>query len=417
VIPLKKWVNKLAPIFSNTNKRITPVEFNPLNPNFVNDPYPVYQILREQDPVHKSAIGAWVLTSYDDVTNALKDDRLGNAPSSFAVINFRNQHRYVCADVANNIIPFMDPPKHTQPRKLISKAFFEQLKNYKADLKSISDTLLDECKSKKEFDVLKDYATPYSIAVISRILGVPKEDEALLKNWSEWFFYLFTYIPSEEIRIELDKNLNSFRDYFSSLIEKRRIEPKNDFISMMLTMEKKGDVLTNAELIDNCMLLYSDGVENVDRGIANAVYALFMFPEQLKCLRQQPVLIANAVDECLRYESPAQYIGRIAQEDLVIRDKVIKKNEAVLLILGAANRDPLQFDEPDTIDLLRDQSLHLSFGKGRHSCIGAQLVKLEMETALLSLLTTFPAIKLKTTKPKWIQRLGHRWMEELNIEI
>jgi pimeloyl-[acyl-carrier protein] synthase len=416
VIQLKKWVNKLAPVFSNNN-RVSPVEFNPLNPTFVNDPYPVYQTLREQDPVHKSAMGAWVLTSYVDVTNALKDGRLGNAPSSFAVINSRNQHRYVCADVANNIIPFMDPPKHTQPRKLISKAFFEQLKNYKADIKSISDTLLDECKSKKKFDVLKDYATPYSIAVISRILGVPKEDEVLLKDWSAWFFYLFTYIPSEEIRIELDKNLNSFRDYFSSLIEKRRREPKNDFISMMLAMEKEGDVLNNAELIDNCMLLYSDGVENVDRGIANAVYALFMFPEQLKCLQQQPELISNAVDECLRYESPAQYIGRIAQEDLVIRDKVIKKNEAVLLILGAANRDPLQFDEPDTIDLLRDQSLHLSFGKGRHSCIGAQLVKLEMETALLSLLKTFPAIKLKTTKPKWTQRLGHRWMEQLYIEI
>lgn len=391
-------------------------ELDLLSADFIRDPYPLYKLLHTKGKIHKSkATGAWLITNYETISNALLDNRLGNAPSTYAVINNRNKDKYFCAYVANNIIPFIDPPDHSYPRKIIAKVFSEQLKSSENYIERICNNLLETCKGKKEIDILSDYATPLSISTISHILGVPDKDENLLKEWSSCFFYLFTYIPSEDVRIELDKKLKEFHSYFSALIEEKKVSPGNDFISKVISNPDLTE-FNNDSLIHNCMLLFADGVENVDKGIANAVYSLLKFPDQFSFLKKNLDFIDNTINESLRYESAAQFIGRIAKENLVIDNQEIKKDDVVLLMLAAANRDPERIEQPDEFIINREKFPHLSFGKGRHSCIGAQLVKLEMRSALLCLFNTYPDLKLKSKPPVWDKRLGHRWLKELLIK-
>ena len=398
----------------------SPVEsarFEPLDPAFVQDPYPTLAILRERDPVHRSPLGVFVLTRYEDVLAALSDPRLGNSPSPYAVVHARNRHRSVAADVANNILPFQDEPRHGEPRRLISRAFRAELRERPPEIEAMARRLLEERVRDGELEVLSNFATPLSAAILCRVLGVPEEDEDLLRGWSEWFFYLFSVIPSEEIRRRLDQALVEFRDYFARLIEQRRRAPGPDLISRLLAVRSDAGGLSRPTLIDTCMLLFSDGVENVDSAIANAVLALIEHPDQLELLRRDPSVLSGAVEECLRFQSPAQFIGRVALEDLVLHDVRIPVHSGVLLVLGSANRDPTHFDRADRLDIRRAPNTHLSFGKGRHACIGGPLVRLVMRAALATLLEAGPKLRLLEPEIRWQARLGHRWLESLRIGL
>lgn len=388
--------------------------FDPLDPAFVQDPYPTFCTLREHEPIHRSPMGSWVLTRYQDVFNALADDRLGNAPPPYAVLNERNRHRYVCADVANNIIPFKDSPEHAEPRKLISRAFHQHIKQNPPDIKGIAERLLNAHRSAGEIDIVRDFSTPLSVSVLCQVLGIPEQDVPLLKGWSEWFFYLFSIIPSEEVRRQLDTAMLEFREFFAHLIEDRKSVPRDDLISALLTASAGQQGLSDIELIDNCMLLFADGA-NADAGISNASAALLQHPEQLQLLRENPELMPMAVEECLRYESPAQFLGRIALEDMSLGGVAIRKHASVLLMFGSANRDPAKFDNPDQLDITRRPNAYLSFGRGQHACVGRPLVKLEIEVALTALLQDLPDLKMKENRLHWMPRLGHRWLSELPV--
>ena len=392
-----------------------PPLFDPQDPAFVEDPYPIYRALRDEDPVHRSPMGMWVLTRYADVDAALADPRLGNAPARHAVVHGRNRHRYVAADVASNILPFLDAPRHAGPRRLISRAFGAHLKRHPPDIDGIARRLIAEVRAAGEMEVLSDFATPLSVSVLCQVLGLPVEDEAQLTGWTESFFYLFAPIPSEAVLRQLDKALVEFRRYLGAAVEERRRSSRQDLISELMSAEENGRTLSEIELIDTCMLLFADGVENVDSGIANGVLALLRHPEELRRLREHPEYIQTAVDECLRYESPAQFIARVALEDLTIAGTPIRESQAVLLVLGSANRDPGQFEEPDRLDVARAPNPYLSFGKGRHSCVGAHLVRAELEVALRAILRELPGLALGQPAPRWRPRLGHRWLESLPV--
>jgi pimeloyl-[acyl-carrier protein] synthase len=412
---------------------VVPV-FSPLDPAFVDDPHSVYAALRERDPVHRSPSGAWVLTRHEDIAAALADPRFGNAPSPYAVVHERNRHRYVCADVANNIIPFMDAPHHAPARKIIGRSFNGTMRRRAPDMEGIARKILADVRERAargeagEFDVLHDFGTPYSVAVLCQLLGLPEADGGRLKEWSEWFFYLFSIIPSEEVRSQLDKALVQFRSYFAGIIDERRANfdanfdtnrddnlddsPGDDLISAMLGAEFNGARLSDAQLIDTCMLLFADGVENVDRCIATATSLLLAHPDQLQLLRRQPELMPRAVEEILRFESPAQFVGRVALEDLSIRGVTVRKNSAVLLVLGSANRDSDRFEEADRFDITRAPQPNLAFGRGQHACIGGPLVRIEVEVALRELLQSLPRLAAKGDLQRWTPRLGHRWLAE-----
>lgn len=390
--------------------------FDPTDPAFVDDPYPVFARLRRDAPVQRLASGAWALTRYDDVHEALADDRLSNAPARYAVVASRNRERYVCADVAANILPFLDEPAHAGPRRAIGRGFHERLRSAPPDIEGIATHLLSEWDSAATHDVVADYASPLAVAVIGDLLGVPVDDPERLQAWSELFFYLFGAIPSTEVRERLDAALSDFRDLLRGILERRRAHPDDGLISRWL-----GDVhaaeLSDAQLVDNLMLLFADGVENVDRAIGAAAYTLLTHPEALGRVRARPDLLRGAVDECLRFESPGQYIGRITREEITYGGVTIPKNAMLLLVLGSANRDPDRFPDADRFDIDRTPNPHLAFGRGRHSCIGGPLVEMETRIALDVLLRRFPGMELVPKRAAWIPRPGHRWIERVDVRV
>ncbi|HIF05832.1 MAG TPA: cytochrome P450 [Gemmatimonadetes bacterium] len=199
------------------------------------------------------------------------------------------------------------------------------------------------------------------------------------------------------------------------MIVVRGSNPGPDYISELVRLNREKAILEDEQILDNLVLLLADGLGNVDKGICNAVAALLEHPDQWELLEREPELLPCAVDECLRFESPAQFIGRVAKEDLEINGQLIRKNEAVLLLLGSANRDPEQFDDPDRFDVSRDPNPHLSFGRSRHSCIGGTLVRLQMQTALGVLLQLIPRIEVSESGLTWQPRMGHRWLSELRV--
>jgi pimeloyl-[acyl-carrier protein] synthase len=394
---------------------ITTLIFNPLDPAFINNPYPIYAALRERDPIHRSPMGIWLITRYRDVLNALGDPRLSNEPAPYAVVHRRNSPRYLAAQVANNIIPYMDPPRHTTSKKLISQSFHAQLSLAPPDIEGIATRLLDKRRAKGEIDIIGDFATPMAIAVIGDLLGIPEQDQGQLKKWSESFFYLFSAISSNEVLARLEHGLMEFRRYFADLIQERLKTPRKDLISDLIQAADGQHRLSEAEIIDTCMLLFSDGVENVDSGIGNSVVALLAHPSELRRLQEDPKLIHPAVEECLRYDTPGQFIPRVALEDIAFGKKVIGKNAGVFLALASANRDPAQFHDPDRLDITREQNPQLAFGRGRHSCIGAPLVRLEIATGINVILRHLRDLKQKEVGFKWMPRLGHRWLENLPV--
>jgi cytochrome P450 len=391
--------------------------FNPQDPAFVEDPYPTYGLLRERDPVHRTPWGYWVLSRYADVYGAFDDPRLSNEPSTYAVVSRRNLDRYVSAEVAANILPFMDPPRHTIPRRLIHKAFHAHLTVRPPDIESIADRLLDARRAQGDIDLLSQFGTPLSARVIGEVIGIPASDLDRLKAWSELFFYLFNPIPSEEILHRMEQGLAEFRLYLAGLIMERRGRPSGDLISALIDARADGRGLSDEELTDNLMLLFADGVENIDSALGNILITLLGHPLEMERLKAQPELLPAATVECLRLESPVHLIGRIPIEDMTIGGRQIRRSEPVLLALASANRDPSQFPDPDRLDLSRKRGADVVFGRGRHACIGDRLVEAEVHLGLKAILTKLENLRLKDAGPRRVMRFGHRWLGSLPVSF
>ena len=275
--------------------------------------------------------------------------------------------------------------------------------------------MLGPLGERDEFDLMLDYATPYAAQVFRHLFDFDDNRLPALVDWSHWFFYLLTVIPSQQVRIQIDDALEHLRNEFTELVEMRRAEPGDDFVSYLFATDAVEETLDADQLIDNLILLFADGVGNVDKGICNAAALLIQHPDQLARLRAQPDLLAPAMDECLRYESPGQFIGRVANEAFEIDGVSLQKNDAVLLLLGSANSDPAQFEDADQFDISRFPNPHLAFGKSRHACVGASLVRLEMQTAVSLLFDRFDDLELAQNELNWQLRMGHRWLQDLPV--
>lgn len=390
--------------------------------DFVQAPYPYLTFLRQQQPLHRSLSGAWILTGYEDIHAALKDERLGNAPSPFSILHHKNRERYYVSSVANNIIPFIDLPKHSRIRKPIARSFTKQFSDTMPSITTYAEAFSQQLVHRSSFDVIADFGTPFSIAVMMKFLGFNDKDYQQLKQWSQDFVYLFSFIPSEAIREQVDCHLQAFRQFCLSCIEQKKQTPSNDWLSKILqlrTEEALEDILTDTVIADHAMLLFADGVENIDRGIGTAVSLLLQHPQQLQALLQEndENCWKHAIDECLRFESPAQFVGRVAKEDIYLYGQMIKQGQTVLLMLASANRDESVFDKPDIFDINRELPFYFSFGRGRHACIGGQMARQEIQVATKQLLQTFPKAKLRDNQLLWEQRIGHRWLKHAYLSV
>ena len=386
------------------------------------DLYPLHDRLRLEDPVHWSdTLDSWVLTRYADVLPALSDlrlsaDRMGvfmNALPEPMRIQHAPLGRHFSLFFAN-----IDPPEHVRFRRSVSQAFTPKMVTALAPrIQEIVEGLLDEVAGKGEFDAIDDFAYRIPATVISEMLGIPPQDRYNFGQWSRDLtnFLGATRKTLKEVADRAHRSLNRLTDYFHGLIEQRRCHPESDLISALVTVEDPGDQLSEEELVATCNFLLMAGHDTTTNLIGNSILALLRNPDELQKMREDPALITTAVEEFLRYESPLQRQTRVAQEDFEIDGHCIHQGQTVLMIQGAANRDPEQFPEPDRLDICRQDNRHVAFGAGIHFCIGAQLARLEGQIAINTIVQRLPAIRLATPSPEWRQNMSFRGLKSLRV--
>ena len=391
------------------------VAYNPLSRQTAQDPYPVYAALRDRDPVHRSALmNAWMFTRHADIDTILRDHRRFSNDPRKGTLSSR-QRAGLPADEEFTML-FLDPPDHKRLRALVNKAFTPKAVNaLEPHIRSLLGILLDEIDDPAGFDLMQAVAQPLPVIVIAEMLGVPPEDRAQFKIWSDQ--RARTLEPSIDARERAlaetaNKSLNS---YFRPIIEERRAAPQDDIVSALAQAEEEGDRLTELEMLNMLRLLLIAGNETTTNLIGNGVLALLRNPDQMQRLRDDPSLIPSAVDELLRFDSPVQTDFRRALEDCEVNGFPLKKRDNIVLLLGAANRDPDVFDDPDRLDVGRGDRSHLSFGRGIHHCIGAPLARLEGRIVLEMLLERFSQISLGGEQPRFRNSIVLRGLESLPV--
>ncbi|MCH8901571.1 MAG: cytochrome P450 [Chloroflexi bacterium] len=381
------------------------VQFNPLLPEVRANPYPLYHQLREEEPVHWSELmEAWVLTRYDDVSALLKDSRF-SADRRKANNRFAREAaaRIEEGPLANATTMLgADPPEHTRLRGLVSKAFTPRVvEAMRPHIQEIVDSLLDDVQESGRMDIIGDLAYPLPVIVIAEMLGVPPADRDDFKRWSDDIVATLGPLAAPEVIEKARISIQEMADYFSAVIAERRREPREDLLSALVAAEERGEVLSEEELLATCILLLAAGNETTTNLIGNGMLALLRHPDQLEKLRDQPSLTESAIEEFLRYDGPVQSTARVAKEQLEIRGKTIEEAQLVIALLGAANRDPEQFPNPDELDIARQPNQHIAFGQGIHFCLGSPLARMEGQIAFETLLRRMPNPRLESEEIEW----------------
>ncbi|MCX2713231.1 cytochrome P450 [Mycolicibacterium sp. J2] len=394
------------------------------------DPYPVYRQLREHGPLHLPEANLMVLSSYAHCDAVLRhphaaSDRNkstiaqrqlaeGKQPRPFGLAGLVDQRR-------TPAFLFLDPPDHTRLRKLVVKAFAPRvISAMQAEITAVVDDLLDTAQQNGEFDAVTGLAYPLAVAVICRLLGVPVEDEPQFGRASTLLgqtvdpFLAATGVPEGfHERIEAGKWL---RSYFRELISRRRRAPGEDLISALVAVEESGDQLTEDEIISTCNLLLIAGHESTVSLIATAILVMLRDRAQWKALGADPGRAARVVEETLRWDPPAQLLGRIAAEDIVLPDITVPKGDTMIVLLAAAHRDPAVNARPDDFDPDRSPIRHLGFGHGTHFCLGAALVRMEASIALSAVTARFPGARL-AAEPVYKPNVTLRGIASLPVQI
>lgn len=400
------------------------IGLNPFAPGFYDDPYTQYTELRENQPVHRTAIGAWVVTRWVDVHAVLR--RPGTSVEDRNVTGSRPR-RELLAEMAGDRerrgtrgILNIDPPDHTRLRSLVSKAFtpraVERIRHRAGEL---TDEILDDLATRREpVDLIAELAFPLPFTVISEMLGMPEGDRAALRAWSHTITQALDPLLAMDHATDIFDASDRMNEVVRAAIEWKRGRDDDDLLSALIKAEDDGDVMSDEELVDNVTLLYLAGHETTVNLIGNGTNALLGHRDQLERLAADPDLAANAVEELLRFDSPVQFSRRIAMEPFEIDGHQVEAGELVMTGLGAANRDPAKFgSDADQLDLGRpDAREHVSFGSGVHHCLGAALARLEGQEVLGRLVRKFPAIEAAGT-PRHNGRIVLRGYDELPVAL
>jgi cytochrome P450 len=380
-----------------------------VSPAFYEDPYPYYETLRAEAPViYSEALGGWLLTRYEHVLATLQDTR-----------HFSSQGRMLAAlehlpaGTRPQLKPFedhftvglisSDPPNHTRLRALVNKAFTPRvIERLRPRLQQLVDELLDSIEPQGVLDIVRNLAYPLPAIVIAELLGAPAEARNDFKVWSDGILaFQGTGVVTPKVLQHAQHHLLDMRSFLSDLLAQRRRRPQDDLLSHLAAAEMEGDRLTEAELLTTCVTLLTAGHETTTNLIANGLYTLLRHPEQLQQLRANPALMPAAIEEMLRFESPLQRNPRRVANDFEYHGVQLRRDGYVLQMLGAANRDPQVFAEPDCFQLARQPNRHLAFAFGIHFCVGAPLARLEAPIAIGTLLRRFPGLRLASEAVHW----------------
>lgn len=410
--------------------------FNPFEPGYHDNPYAQYELLREREPVHHTAIGPWLFTRYDDAERLLRDPNLSVAfenaqaeelPQAFDEDGDQAPLSYSYPQIVQQlglrdrvlVLHSLDPPDHTRLSRLISKVFAPgALEDLRPRTQAIVDRMLDQATDDGGMDVIRDLAFPLPVQVISEMLGIPDTDRAQLSDWSHMLAAtLDPILPPEQIRAAYEAT-QLIVEYMEGVIAEKRKNPGDDLLTALIEVRHDGESLTHDEILDNAIFLYAAGHETTVNLIGNGLRALLNHPDQLARLRDEPALLANTVEECLRYDSPVQFTRRITTSEMEVAGHTVESGSIVLVCLGAANRDP-DFWGPTAgaFDIGRKGARkHLSFGHGVHRCIGAALGRVEAQVALGSLVQRFPDLAI-AEEPVRNNRIVLRGLERFPVTL
>jgi len=391
--------------------------FNPFDPTVRANPYPHYEELRRDAPVHRSPFGSIVLMRYDDVVRTLRDLPMSRdieanlAPIPGVQIPTRPQR------TARSILN-LDPPDHTRLRRLVSKAFTPSaIDRLRPRVQEQVDAALHRMAEQGVADVVEELAFPVPFAVISDLLAMPTENHVEVREWSQALTQALEPIASADDYAAAAVAVERMADFVTAVIEERRRHLGDDLLSAMIEAEEAGDRMSTEELVAMVVLLYVAGHETTVNLIGNGLLALLRHPDQLARWRDDPSLDAHAVDELLRFDGPVQFTARVAMETVRFDDEVVEPGTLVMPVLGSANHDPAHFDEPERLDLGRaNANRHLAFSSGIHYCLGASLARAEAQVALGSLIRRFPSIEL-VEDPVWRDRITIRGPSSLRVAV
>ncbi|MXW09656.1 MAG: cytochrome P450 [Gammaproteobacteria bacterium] len=391
------------------------VAYNPLSPRTVRDPYPVLAALRAQAPVHRSRfLNAWVFTRYADVRVILRDHRrFGNDPRKS---NLSLLQRAILPPPHEYSMLLLDPPDHTRLRALVSGAFTPRAVDaLEPRVRGILGTLLGDIRHSTAFDFMDAVAHPLPVMVIAGMLGLPPRDWRRFKVWSARRARLLEPRLGRGEGRAGKRVSSAFAAYVRPIIEERRARPREDIVTALVWARQDGAQLSGQETVNMLRLLLAAGSETTANLIGNGILALLRHPDQMERLREDPALIPSAVEELLRFDAPVQVDYRRVLADCEVNGFALRKRDNVVVLLGAANRDPAVFENPDRLDVGRDPRSHLSFGSGIHHCLGAPLARLQGRIALEMLLERFRSIRLTRDRPRYRPSIIMRGLESLPV--
>ena len=372
--------------------------FNPFVPSYRRNPYLQLDRLRAAEPVHRSdALQAWILTRYDDVLRVLRDHDTfsSDARQAGGQIAAALQEQRANSPLGDTrSVLASDPPEHTFLRGIVNRAFTPRsVELLRPRMEEIVASLLDDLPDTGEWDLMDGLAQPLPVIVIAELLGIPPEDRAQFKVWSQHIALTTDIMQSQESIESIRQATSELVEYFGGFIEDRRRQPREDLISALVAAETEGRRLTGAEVLAFAILLLVAGNETTTNLIGSGMRTLLAHPEAAAALRAQPERIPAAIEEMLRYDSPVQGIVRFATREVEVGDKTLRKGDVIMGMTGAANRDPDQFPNPTAFDLDRGDTRHLAFGMGIHYCVGAPLARVEGAIAFRALLERWPSIE------------------------
>jgi len=391
-----------------------------LDPEVLANPYPLYHRLRREDPVHWDPyLHAWVVTRYADVLTVFQRFSAQRTPTPEQLTALGLASLAPLAQVMVRQMLFLDPPAHARVRALASQAFTpRRVERLRSHIQDITHSLLDAVRDKGQMEMIADLARPLPAIVTAELLGVPISDWRQLTAWSADFAQVLgNFQHNPERAPQVLRSLGEMTAYFQAAVAQQRVHPREGLIGALLTAEVDGDRLSEEEVVANTIVTMVGGQETTTNLIGNGILTLLRHPEELERLREDLLLLPPAVEELLRYESPSQHTARLAPEDVVLGGKLIGKRQAVIAVMGAANRDPERFAEPDRLDLGRQDNRHVAFAWAAHFCFGAPLARIEGQVALEAVLRRMPGLRLAGGPLQWRENLGLRGLTALPVKF
>jgi pimeloyl-[acyl-carrier protein] synthase len=391
-----------------------------LDPEVLANPYPLFRRLRSEDPVHWDAfLHTWVVTRYVDVLEVLHNFSAERTHTPEKLEAMGLAQISPIAQLMVKQMLFMDPPGHTRLRSLASHAFSPaRVAVLRTHIREIVNRLLDTVQAKGQMDIIADLGDPLPAIVTAEMLGVPLEDRHQLKAWSTNFAEMlgnFQHNPEHAARML--RTVQDMTAYFHDRIRELKNIPRDGLVHSLMTAEIDGDRLTEEEVVANSIVTMVGGLETTTNLIGNGVLTLLRNPGEIERMQEDQSLIPSAVEEMLRYESPSQHTGRLAPEDVEWEGKVIRKGQAVMAVMAAANRDPERFPDPDRFDVARTDNRHLAFGYAAHFCFGAALARVEGQEAFEAIVRRLPGLELQPGPLVWRNNLGLRGLTALPVKF